>query len=235
MNSFGPKIVSSPVLVRVLPFGAFLFLTFLQDHTGETGRYWVYTAKSLFGAVVVWWVWPHVTEMRWKFSFAALGVGLGVVAVWVGLDPIVPKQDELWNWIGLKKASPTPSLPWNPFAQFGESVPWAWFFFAARLLGSTLVVPPLEEVFYRSFMYRWIAKPVFQSVPLGIFAMRPFLLTALIFGFAHNEWLAGILCGAAYQGLICWKKNLGEAMAAHAVTNFLLGIYIVSRDAWHFW
>lgn len=235
MNFFGRKIVSSPLLVRVLPFGAFLLLTFLQDHTGETGRYWIYAGKCLFGAGILWWVWPHVTEMRWKFSLAALGVGLGVLAVWVGLDPFVPKQNELWSWIGFSELSPTPSRPWNPFAQFGDDGPRAWFFVGARILGSTLVVPPLEEVFYRSFMYRWIAKPVFQSLPLGHFSMKPFLLTALIFGFAHNEWLAGILCGGAYQALICWKKNLGEAMAAHAVTNFLLGIYIVSRGAWHFW
>lgn len=235
MKSLGSKILASPLKVRVLPFGVFLSLTFLQDHTGESGRYWIYAGKSLFGAIMLWWVWPHVSEMRWKFSPAALGVGLGVLALWVGLDPFVPSQDELWNWLGIHNRSTTASHPWNPFAQFGDGDPYAWFFVGARILGSTLVVPPLEEVFYRSFLYRWIAKPVFESVPLGQFSMKPFLLTALIFGFAHNEWLAGILCGAAYQGLICWKKNLGEAMAAHAITNLLLGVFIVSRNAWHFW
>ncbi|MBK7999209.1 MAG: CAAX prenyl protease-related protein [Verrucomicrobia bacterium] len=191
--------------------------------------------KSLIGAVLLWWAWPFVTEMRWKFSIAAVLVGVGVLAIWVGLDSLVPKQQELWMKLGLSKPPEKPPLPWNPFFQFGEGSALGWFFVGARILGSTLVVPPLEEAFYRSFMYRWIAKPDFQSVSLGQFSWKPFALTALIFGFAHNEWLAGILCSAAYQGLVCWKKNLGEAMTAHAITNCLLGIYIVARNEWHFW
>jgi membrane protease YdiL (CAAX protease family) len=56
-----------------------------------------------------------------------------------------------------------------------------------------------------------------------------------MFGFGHHEWLAGILCGFAYQGLVCWKKRLGDAMTAHAITNFLLGVYVVWKGAWNFW
>src|ERR1019366_7920816 len=63
----------------------------------------------------------------------------------------------------------------------------------------------------------------------------PFLVTAAVFGFAHNEWLAGILCGAAYQWLVIRKHRLGDAMTAHAITNFLLGLWIVWRGARHFW
>ena len=56
-----------------------------------------------------------------------------------------------------------------------------------------------------------------------------------MFGFSHNEWLAGILCGAAYQWLVLRKNRLGDAITAHAITNFLLGVWIVWRHAWHFW
>jgi CAAX prenyl protease-like protein len=90
-------------------------------------------------------------------------------------------------------------------------------------------------VFYRSFVYRYIAKPDFQTVPIGQFFWTPFIVTSVMFGFGHHEWLAGILCGFAYQGLVCWKKRLGDAIAAHAITNFLLGIWVVHRNAWHFW
>lgn len=235
MNPFASKFSASPALARVIPFGIFLVLTFLQGQFGEAGRYWGYTIKSLIGIALLWWAWPYVTEMRWKFSLAAVLVGVGVLIIWVGVDSVVPKQNELWIKLGLSKPPEKPSAPWNPFEQFGAGSALGWFFVCARILGSTLVVPPLEESFYRSFLYRWIAKPDFQSVPLGCFQWKPFLLTALMFGFAHNEWLAGILCAFAYQGLVCWKKNLGEAMTAHAITNFLLGIYIVARNEWNFW
>jgi CAAX prenyl protease-like protein len=111
----------------------------------------------------------------------------------------------------------------------------AWFFIVIRIAGSSLVVPPMEEVFYRSFLYRYIVKPDFQTVSFRLFAWTPFLLSAVLFGSTHNEWLAAILCAFAYQGLVCWKQRLGDAITAHAITNFLLGLWVVWRAAWHFW
>jgi hypothetical protein len=104
-----------------------------------------------------------------------------------------------------------------------------------HVLGMTLIVPPLEEVFYRSFLYRYVTRHDFLSVPLNQFSLRSFLVTVLIFGISHDEWLAGILCGAAFQWLVLRKNRLGDAMTAHAITNFLLGIWVVTRGAWHFW
>ena len=60
-------------------------------------------------------------------------------------------------------------------------------------------------------------------------------MTSVVFGLEHREWLAGILCGFAYQGLVCWKNRLGDAITAHAITNALLGGWVVWRGAWHFW
>jgi CAAX prenyl protease-like protein len=96
-------------------------------------------------------------------------------------------------------------------------------------------VPPLEEVFYRSFLYRYVASNQFLDVPFNRFLPLPFLITAVVFGFAHNDWLAGMICGAAYQWLVLRKNRLGDAMTAHAITNFLLGIWVVWRGAWNFW
>lgn len=233
MNVPTVLLANFPAAARVAPFAVFLVLTFCQSWFGEEGRYWFYLAKTVVGAWMLWTVRGVVREMRWKVSWEAVVAGVVVFVVWVGLDRIVPTQQELWVKLGLSKAPATPS--WNPFVPFGSGTALGWFFVTVRILGSSLVVPPIEEVFYRSFLYRWIARPDFVSVPLGQFAWKPFLLTALIFGFAHNEWLAGILCAVAYQGLVCWKKRLGDAMTAHAITNFLLGVWVVWRGAWHFW
>jgi CAAX prenyl protease-like protein len=124
---------------------------------------------------------------------------------------------------------------WNPGLHFGPGSTLAGFFILVRILGSGLVVPPLEEVFFRSFLYRYLAKPDFQSIPLGQFFWLPFFGTSILFGLEHREWLAGILCGFAYQGLVCRKKRLGDAISAHAITNFLLGLWVVWKQAWHFW
>jgi CAAX prenyl protease-like protein len=178
---------------------------------------------------------PFVAEMRWAVSWEAIVVGLGVFAIWVGISGEWTTQNSLWAKLGVSHPPSTPPKSWNPHGQFGAGSALAWLMIVTRIIGSTLVVPPLEEVFYRSFLYRYIAKPDFLSVPLNRFAWTPFLATAAVFGFSHNEWLAGILCGAAYQWLVLHKDRLGDAMTAHAITNFLLGLWVVWRGEWHFW
>jgi uncharacterized protein len=206
----------------VAPFILFVALTACQGQLGESSRYWFYLAKTLVGAWLLWVSWPAVKEMRWAFSWEAVVVGVAVFAMWVGLDQFYPK----WGKVG---------LPWNPHTQFGQGTALAWFFIVVRFVGPSLVVPPLEEVFYRSFLYRYIIKPDFLLVPLGTFHWVAFLGASALFGITHYQWLAGILCGFAYQGLVCRKKRLGDAMTAHAITNFLLGLWVVRNGAWHFW
>lgn len=222
--------LSSPLLARVVPFALFVILTFLQGYGGEAGRYWVYLAKTLIGAVLLVAVWPLVQEMRWKFSLAGIAVGVGVFVLWVGLDPFLRQ-------VGLPNSYPRMAAgePWNPLLHFGAGSALAWLFIVVRILGSTLVVPPLEEVFFRSFVYRYLASKDFLSIPLSRFLPFPFLVTSIVFGLEHHEWLAGILCGFAYQGLVIWKGRLGDAIVAHAVTNLLLGLWVVWRGAWQFW
>jgi hypothetical protein len=216
------KFAESPAVARVAPFIVFLALTFCQGKLGAASAYWFYFAKTIVGAWLIWEMRPFVLEMRWAVSWEGVVVGVGVFMIWVGLDPFYRKIF-------------TGAATGNPNDQFGEGSTLAWFFIAIHVLGMTFVVPPLEEVFYRSFLYRYIAKPDFSSVPLNQFSWTPFLATAAVFGLSHREWLAGILCGAAYQWLVLRKNRLGDAMTAHAITNFLLGVWIVWRGAWRFW
>jgi CAAX prenyl protease-like protein len=232
---FSKKFLMSPAAARAVPFIIFLALTFCQGKFGAASAYWFYLAKTLVGAWLIWEMRPFVSEMRWAVSWEAVVVGVAMFAAWVGLTGDWTTLDSLWVKLGLTHPPAVPPKPWNPHAQFGENSLIAWLMMATRIAGSTLVVPPLEEVFYRSFLYRYLAKPDFQSVPLNRFLWWPFLGTAAVFGFSHNEWLAGILCGAAYQWLVIRKNRLGDAMTAHAITNFLLGVWIVWRGAWHFW
>lgn len=247
VNPVSKRMQESPALARVVPFAVFLVLTALQGHWGEASRYWLYFAKTIVGIGLIWLMRPVVSEMRWAFGWEAIVVGVAVFVIWVGLDGFYPSLDQLiQNYlcpflksIGLGSWCPQPTSaskpPWNPNAQFGPGTPLAWMFIVVRILGSTFIVPPLEEVFYRSFLYRYIVKQDFLAVSLGAFHAMAFVVTAVIFGFSHYEWLAGILCGLSYQGLVLWKKRLGDAMTAHAITNFLLGVWVVWRGAWHFW
>src|SRR5690349_13573948 len=89
------KLQSSPMLARVVPFVIFLVLTAGQGQFGEASRYWFYAAKTLVGAWLIWSMRPVVMEMRWAFSWEAVVVGVGVFAIWVGLDGHYPSVDQL--------------------------------------------------------------------------------------------------------------------------------------------
>ena len=216
------KLRSTPLIARVVPFVIFAGLTALQGQFGDASKYWIYLAKTIVGVWLLWAVWPVVPEMRWKIGWEGIAVGVIVFVLWVGLDSLYPKFVQ-----GGK--------PWNPHEQFGQGTALAWVVIVGRIVGSTLVVPPLEEMFYRSFLYRYLIKPNFTSVPLTHFHPLVFWSTSILFGFVHREWLAGILCGAAYQWLVIRKGHLGEAMTAHAITNLLLGSYVAYKGAWQFW
>ena len=83
-----------------------------------------------------------------------------VFAMWVGIDGLYPKQGELLARLGMGQAA-GPASPWNPHMQFGQDSPMAWLFIGVRILGSSFLVPPLEEVFFRSFLYRYMVKHEF--------------------------------------------------------------------------
>jgi CAAX prenyl protease-like protein len=225
----------NPVTARVAPFVLVVLLTTAQGQFGPASAYWLYLLKMLAGLGLIFAVRPLVAELRWAFSWEAVVVGLGVFLVWIGITGDWATQPTLWVKLGIAAAPKHAPVPWNPNEAFGQGSALAGFFVAVRILGSTLIVPPLEELFYRSFLYRYLARPDFLSVSLNQFFPIPFLVTALVFGFAHNEWLAGILCGMAYQWLVLRKNRLGDAMTAHAITNFLLGVWVVWRGDWKFW
>ncbi len=217
------KFAGSPEYARIAPFVVFVGLTALQGQFGEGSRYWLYALKTLVGAWLIWEMRPFVEEMRWKLSWEAIVAGVAVFAVWVGLDGLYPRLSELDGG-------------WNPNKHFGEGSALAWACVLVRIAGSSIVVPPLEEVFYRSFLYRVLVKTDFRAMPLNQFHGLSFLVTSTIFGLLHpDRWLAGILCGLAYQWLVIRKNRLGDAMTAHAITNFLLGLWVVWKGVWNFW
>jgi uncharacterized protein len=216
------KILASPILVRVVPFAVFAFLTMLQCRFGEGAQYWIYALKTIVGAWLLWQLRHYVKEMKWSFSWEAAVVGVGIFMVWVGLDGCYPMLAER-------------TCSFNPLSTYGSGSAMAIIFIAVRIIGSSLVVPPLEEVFYRSFIYRFLIKSNFPEVSLNRFEWRAFLIAGVIFGIGHYEWLPGILCAFAFQWLVIRKGRLGDAMTAHAITNFLLAIWIITHRAYYFW
>jgi uncharacterized protein len=228
LNSFRRRMAESPEFARFAPLFIFVVITALGAFSGGAAMFWMYAVKVVVGAWLVWEMRAFVPEMRWAFSWEAVWVGIVIFVVWVGLDPFYPK-----NHLFFKDT--TESI-WNPFAKFGDGSLVAWALIVIRIFGMTIIVPPLEEVFYRSLFYRYLIRVDFRAIALGHFDGIAFVCVSVVFGLMHFQWLPGILCGLAYQWLVVRKGRLGDAMTAHAITNFLLGVYVVWKggEAWKF-
>jgi CAAX prenyl protease-like protein len=106
---------------------------------------------------------------------------------------------------------------------------------ASRLFGAALVVPVMEELFWRSFLIRYIVNSDFTKVPVGLFSWGSFAITVVLFGLEHHYLIAGMMAGIAYNLLLYRSRSLAHCILAHGVTNLVLGWYVLQTGAWHFW
>jgi len=66
-------------------------------------------------------------------------------------------------------------------------------------------------------------------------SLKAILVSSLIFGFEHTLWFAGILAGLAYAWLYRASGSFWPAIVAHAVTNGMLGVWVLHTVSWQFW
>jgi uncharacterized protein len=168
-------------------------------------------------------------------------VGLVAIAIWIALDPYYPKirelqhsLDGLLNWL---TGDPPPAAPvaavfdpttiTNPVGR--------GLFIGFRVFGAVVVVAFMEEIFWRGLLIRWLVAEDFQRVPLGVFTWTSFLVTTALFGLEHDQWLAGLICGALYNGLFYRTKSLWACVVAHAVSNAALAAWVLATGQWRFW
>lgn len=208
--------------IRILPYCMLVILTGIQGLAHGSWPFIVYFAKIIIGGWIVISLWKQIYEWRITLSIEAVAVGIMVWGIWVFTEPFYPKLQAIGS-------------EWNPWRIWGENSLIGWFFIIVRALGSSLVIPPAEEVFFRSFLYRWFQNNEIMQIPLNKWNWKGAFLTAIIFGAVHREWLAAIICSLAYQWLTYRKGDLSYSIIAHGITNLLLAIWISLKGEWHFW
>ena len=238
---------STAIWPRVLPFGlymAFLALEALLDSASAWVPFlaesrtllslWLYPIKivTVLGALL--YGWRQYDELHDKLctslreAVVTLGAGVVVYLAWVRMD---------WSWATLGQGAGY--NPWQAGASVGALLA------AVRLCGAAVVVPIMEELFWRSFLLRFIitlfpeektnVTPEFTSIPLGTFTPISFVVTVVLFGSEHTLWLAGMMAGVIYNLLLYKTHRLWPCVLAHGVTNLILGVHVLITQEWHWW
>ena len=224
---------SHPWVSRSIPFALYMLFIALQGVLEPvvseefSAVYFIpvlYAVKTFVVIISLVVLWDFFDELTWPPAvnlanlIVSIITGVVVFVLWINMD---------WSFAtmgGVKSYDPS-VLPHG----------WIYPFIFIRLLGASVVVPIFEELFWRSFILRYIINPDFSSVKLGTFTLSSFIVSSILFGLEHNLWLAGIMAGVFYNVVLYRTKNLYYCILAHGITNFLLGVYVVKTGNWQFW
>jgi CAAX prenyl protease-like protein len=203
----------------VAPFLAFMLFLSAEGNFPDQ-HYLLYPLKTILVLGVISYYWPKLPTLVPSATLLSILVGVLGVVLWVGLDPYLVRYDQ-------------PLVGRNPFLMYQADE--AWILFGIRVLGISIMVPMMEELFWRGFLMRWLIKEDFTSIPLGTYQHMSFWVTTALFATVHgSEWPLAVIVGILYGFWFVRTKRLGDIMVAHGVTNFLLAFYCLWANDWHF-
>lgn len=195
----------------------------------------VYTAKLVAVVGLMLWLAPGYRAFAFRVHPVALAVGGVGIVVWVGLAMLerdVLKTAGPSAWLSSIAGGETRSA-YNPFVELADRPALAWAFWVVRMCGLALVVPVIEEFFLRGFLMRYFARPDWWQVPIGTWERTGVAVVTVVAVLMHpGEVLAALAWFSLVTALLLWGKNLWDCVAAHAVTNLLLGLYVLVTGTW---
>ena len=224
-RSFGP---ATPY---VLPFLLFIVLMagagMLSDNERISAQFdtrWLYAARIALVGLAVALCWRFYAELHkpWNLQstrlLSSIALGVFVFLFWIQLDI---------DWLSMGS-----SKGFVPLDSDGRLL---WVHVVPRLIGAAILVPVIEELFWRSFLMRWLESPDFLSVEPAKVKIKALVISSVLFALEHNLWFAGLLAGLAYGLLYIRTGNLWYPIIAHGTTNAILGLWVVRTGNWQFW
>jgi len=229
LQSARPKIEPkqrNSTLVFVAPFVAYCVLMGVEQSM-KISMAVAYPMRLIVVLAVILLVSRPALQLNLRRPLLSAAIGLLVFGVWIAPDLLFGyRHSALFeNFITGAAVSTMP-------AELRSSA----FFLIVRVLGSTLIVPVIEELFWRGWLMRWLIQDKFESVQLGAYAPRAFWIVAILFAAEHGAyWEVGLVAGIIYNWWMVRTKSLADCMVAHAVTNGLLSAYVLLFHHWEYW
>lgn len=218
--------MTNPSLPYVVPFIAFFVFLTAEGRFGFSPA-WEYPLRIILLSAILWIFSRQVLSFRISSLAASLAVGIAVFALWIAPDLIIPGYRH--HWLFNNAIVGSPPAPGGGYGTLGMVA------LASRVLRAVILVPIIEELFWRAWLMRWLIKPDFESVPLGAYSAQAFAVTAFLFAAEHGSfWGVGLLAGIIFNWWMIRTKSLGDCILAHAVANACLCAYVLAAGKWEY-
>jgi exosortase E/protease (VPEID-CTERM system) len=208
----------NPIAPYLMPLLAILAAALVAG-AASNGFEWLYALRVAAAGTALWYFRDRYRALDWRVGWPAVALGGLVFLIWIGLEPLAGS---------VRTGEPSALAHTSALARM------AWLAF--RVLGAVVTVPIAEELAFRGFLLRRLVSADFEAVAWRTFAWAPFVISSIGFGLLHGDrWLAGTIAGMIYAFAMLRRGRIGEAAAAHAVTNALLAIYVLVTGNWQLW
>lgn len=225
MNPPDPQSRSLP---WVAPFAAFMLWLAVGPSLGLPQPWESVARVGVLAAVLLTVSRDVVFSLRVKHPLPSIGLGVVVCALWVAPDQLVPGWRDHWLFTNSVTGTVTNSIPPAAFSNRLVVV--------LRVMRAALLVPLLEELFWRGWLPRWLINRDFARVPLGTFTTLGFVATALLFASEHGPfWEVGLACGLIYNWYMWKTRSLGDLVLVHGVTNLALSGFVLVTGQYGYW
>jgi CAAX prenyl protease-like protein len=158
---------------------------------------------------------------------SSITIGVAVCALWVAPDVLIPG----WRSHSIFQNAVTGHVTVS--IEPPELTP---LMLILRTTRAVLLVPVLEELFWRGWLPRFLQHADFRRVPLGQYTSFAFWTTAALFAAEHGPfWEVGLVTGVVYNWWMRRTRSLGDLVLCHATTNLALSLFVIVTKRWGFW
>ncbi len=222
----------TPASCRILPFALYMVFIAIQEIASLVGlelpeqvAMQLYPIKVGLVAAALVFFWKRYDELdfsdllRLPQTALSIAVGYFVFIAWINIDFSFVAQDRQTGF--------------DPTVFESDTLRRAML--AIRIVGAAVIVPVMEELFWRSFLARYLLGKNFLNVAIGRFSPLSFMAITILFGLEHQLIVAGMIAGSAYNLLLIRTKSITQCILSHAVTNLALAFYVLNTGQWKFW
>ena len=192
-----PPVSRDPLAFQILPM-VVLLVSGILVNTFWSNPTAGYPLQAGLMLLVLLYFRDQIIALNWSFDWLAVLSGLAVGVMWV--------------------------LP--VWADASPNEPMSLFWVLCRLLGTMLLVPIIEEVFFRGYLL--------EKLGTGGIAMRllALVVTSVMFGLLHERIWAGFAAGLIFGLIKLRRDRICDPVQSHVTANVVVAAVAITLGDW---